>query len=70
MTPTLEYTLLIRKRKCTLCMLSEPYERDSDEKSHLYRQVFVTDHEISKTNFPAGVTCGLLIVLLAMKLND
>lgn len=38
-------------------MQSDPYGRNSNENSHLYRHVFVTDHEISKTKFPAEVIC-------------
>lgn len=40
------------------------YERDSNEKSHLYRHVFATDREIFKAGqFPARVNCTLPIVL-------
>ena len=39
------------------------YERNSNEKSHLCRHVFVTGREIFKGKFLARVICTLPIVL-------
>ena len=39
------------------------YERNSNDKSHLYGHIFVTDREIFKGKLPARVICTVPVVL-------